>query len=242
MSSKIYPAFSKQMLYRRLNGAKVTRYLQLLTLILFLSFGPNSQAQDPQKAVGVHGMVLFEFEGKIYASHMPLHHSIHSYQVILEIRLPPNIISRVNQRLKQRKLFSIAPEIFDLFDVKNNKLSNFTAKIFQGHFERGGQVIAENIDITIKDVLLFESIEANKNGRFYLLKQGDNSTLAIHQIGPLDSYDQIFGIRGNISKTLNFDSGINKPIDTLPLSKILELKAEDVELLYLETQDFRKRH
>ena len=223
----------------------MTRYLQIFFVIAVLNLScdlVDAAASNPQhhpQAIGVHGMALFEFEDKVYASHMPLHHSIHSYQVVLEIQLPAKVTAQVKRQLKQKELFSIAPEVFDLLAIKNKKLTGFTARLFQGHFERGGQVIAEKIEIKIKKVLLFEPISAEKNGRFYLLKVAEKAALAIHQIGPLASYDQIFGISGIVIDKASFNSESQQPIDKLQLSRQLGIKVDNIELLYLETQDFK---
>jgi hypothetical protein len=121
---------------------KIYRFL-LLGLVTLLA--ANARADRPS----VHGMLLF---GKqvTYASHLPMFHSPHDYQVILKLELsdvPGSGVLRkyADEKAKmetarpgEERYFTLVPEVMDLTQVISGKKGSFSAVIYRGHFEREG--------------------------------------------------------------------------------------------------------
>ncbi len=173
--------------------------MKIFILLLLASF--NTFAQD---FPAVHGMLLFG-KAKIYASHLPMFHSPHDYQVLLEIELQNN-----NEYLKSAKSFkgihTLVPEPFVLTDLKKGKTS-FNAQIFQGHFERGGKLIATT-KISISQVLLFKKFKGEpkpKDMVFYVFGNETEQFMA-HAITRAPDFDQVFQVAFPLNQ---------KPVETV---------------------------
>src|SRR5882672_7990101 len=119
-----------------------------------LLFSSSIAAQHYHDKPDTHGMLLMGSE-TIYASHLPMFHSPHDYQIILKLKLD----AEGNQKyLEDRKahpdelVYSIEPEVFVLPEmVKYTK--KFKAKVYRGHFERMGVMIVEDVMVTIEQVI-----------------------------------------------------------------------------------------
>lgn len=135
-----------------------------LILSLGFIFSTSTQAQhahhnDPPS---VHGMLLFGNE-KIYLSHLPMFHSPHDYQVILEAELSQSAKEAYFQAKENKPsetVYTLVPEVFVLPEMINSP-KPFKAKIFQGHFERGGTPITGSITVNISEVIYFEKFDPN---------------------------------------------------------------------------------
>ena len=144
-----------------------TLYSLILLVGLTFSFAINAQTQqmphhnDPPS---VHGMFLFGND-KIYLSHLPMFHSPHDYQAILEVELSQSTKEIYLQSKKSnpsKTVYTLVPEVFVLPEMINNPRP-FKAKIFQGHFERGGTSITESITVKISEVIYFKKIDPNNS-------------------------------------------------------------------------------
>ena len=175
----------------------------------------------------VHGMFMFGTE-KIYLSHLPMFHSPHDYQVIFEVDLAKEVKEIY---LKERRInssqtvFTIVPEVFVLPDIVKS-LKGFKASMFKGHFERGGVVITNEVEIKIKKVVYFNKFkkEAKHPDRLeYLLLGNENEAFILHLIKAKPDFDQIMEVDNSdfiklitketgIVKILVFDQQVQSPL------------------------------
>jgi hypothetical protein len=116
------------------------------------------------KTYGTHGMALFGGQEGLYASHLPMFHAPHDYQVILQIHLAdPALDAAVRKRLDGKDaLWTIDPEKFELSSLAPeaaNPRKEFKADLVQGHFERGGSTQYKAAKIVIDKVLVFRQLD-----------------------------------------------------------------------------------
>ncbi len=134
----------------------IRRMLTMFALMLFASNASGS-------TFGQHGMVLFGGADGLYASHLPMFHAPHDYQVVLEVRLAdPALDTALRQRLAAEPiLWTLAPEKFELDRLAPGNatpLKSFKADLVLGHFEQGGKTQHPNAAIVVKQVLLFRRL------------------------------------------------------------------------------------
>lgn len=116
----------------------------LRTLFLSLLLTASGLAHATPLTWGVHGMVLFGGKQGLYASHLPMFHAPHDYQVLLQVRLAdPALDARLRAQLAGRTaLWTLAPERFELARLLPDApqpLRQFHASVVRGHFEKDGQ-------------------------------------------------------------------------------------------------------
>jgi hypothetical protein len=130
----------------------------------------TSPHTPPTDKPSVHGMVLLGRE-RIFLSHLPMFHTPHNYQVILEVSLSkPGIDPQASYVEDQQQtgtlLYTIAPEKFVLPelawpDLQTPKRRSFHAAIYRGHFEREGVPILEDVLFTVTRVIHFRKFDPN---------------------------------------------------------------------------------
>ena len=157
----------------------------LFWAVLVLSSSPVFAGSDSAKAssMGVHGMLLFGSESEIFASHLPMFHAPHHYQVVLELGLSEQKLDlALRKRLAKIQsasysapvnetgqatyatVLTLAPERFELARLHPNAadsehaLQQFKADIYLGHFERGGTLLFEGATVQIKQVHFFAEL------------------------------------------------------------------------------------
>lgn len=119
---------------------------------------------------GEHGMVLFGDQDGLYASHLPMLHAPHDYQVLLRLHVAD---ARLDAALRQRLagkpvLWTIAPEAFELQRLaprSAHPLTQFKADLVLGHFEQKGHTEYAAATLVVEQVLLFRQLatEAKNN-------------------------------------------------------------------------------
>lgn len=144
------PAFSS--LRRTLLAA--TAAFSTLALLPARAAGPT---------YGTHGMALFGGRDGMYASHLPMFHAPHDYQVLLQLRLlDPKLDGQLRARLEGKPaLWTIDPEKFELDRLAPGAgapVGQFAATVVQGHFERGGKPQYKDVTVVIEKVLLFRRL------------------------------------------------------------------------------------
>ena len=123
-------------------------------------------AAGPQGATyGTHGMALFGGKDALYASHLPMFHAPHDYQVVLQVRIKdPGLDAALRQRLDGKTaLWSIDPEKFELDRLAPNAsapVREFKADLVDGHFERGGKTQYAGATVVVDKVLMFRKLSA----------------------------------------------------------------------------------
>jgi hypothetical protein len=228
---------------------------KILVFIFWIFSSIWAIAQEPSRdRTATHGMVFFGSE-KIYASHLPMFHSPHDYQVILELELPENArkIYLENKKNHSETVYTLEPEKFVLPEmIKNPKA--FKVNIFRGHFERGGLQIAENEIVTIKKVIYFRKFNsADKSPEKYqfLIIGNANEQFAIHYISEKPDFDQIFAIRfsdkklykqlkkGSVLMNLENQSNQQAIEKGVFMSLKQKISIEFYEPIYLEFDDLK---
>jgi hypothetical protein len=200
----------------------------------------------------VHGMLIFGTE-KIYASHLPLFHAPHNYQIILELELDKTAKQKF---IKDQQLhpefttYTIEPERFILPDKVNSK-GSFKANLYRGHFERGGVKIADGISIKIVAVIYFkkfDTADVRQTDAAYLLFGNNKEQFAVHQISNKPDFEQIIQVKADLQKskleTVIF-SVTNNPLGVSSNNILVKMngKQTDVTLLkqlYLEFDDLKE--
>jgi hypothetical protein len=151
----------------------------------------------------VHGMFLCGGKGgdALYASHLPLFHAPHDYQILLELRLNASSQAAYKQSLQKfprETVYTIEPEKFVLPQMIAAPRP-FKATLYRGHFERGGKPIAE-ATVEIAQTLYFKKFDtsAQHGGTpYYLVFGTKKQKYAAHLISAKPDFDQILEISGD---------------------------------------------
>ena len=148
---------------------------------------------------GQHGMALFGGKEGLYASHLPLFHAPHDYQVILRVHVAdPATDTALRARLDGKtELWTIAPEKFELSRLalaSATPLKRFNADLVQGHFERGGLTLYAAATIVVDQVIMFRQLspaaKANATASYMQIGGGKQRYL-IKQIDSRPDFDHI---------------------------------------------------
>jgi hypothetical protein len=173
----------------------------LLFNFLLLLTGLTVNGQDKPS---IHGMLIFGKE-KVYVSHLPMFHTPHNYQIILELGLTAKDKKKfVDDQLANPKnvVYTLVPERFVLPDmVKSPK--PFKAVIYRGHFERGGSPISDSITVTIQQVVYnrrFDDAPKPLKTTNYLLFGNEKEQFATHFINKKPDFDDIRLIKATLPK------------------------------------------
>lgn len=145
----------------------------------------------------VHGMLVVG-EKAIFLSHLPLFHSPHDYQVILEARLPEAARKAYaeDRRATGERVYTVVPEPFVLPEQVQGRRP-FKADLYRGHFERGGQAILEGVTVEIVRVVHFRRLnpadvaQGREDG---LLFGRDGEAFLAHRIAAPPDFDQVVSL------------------------------------------------
>lgn len=118
---------------------------------------------------GSHGMALFGGREGLYASHLPMFHAPHDYQVILQVHIADQATdAALRKRLDGKNaLWTIDPEKFELSALGPDARSprkEFSADLVQGHFERGGSTQYKGATVVIDKILVFRQLDDRPRG------------------------------------------------------------------------------
>ncbi len=195
--------------------------LLLIISILITSVGKA----DPHST---HGMLLFGNKAT-YASHLPMFHPPHNYQVILKLSLNSALgVLEKYETLKQNgeTLFTLVPEMMDLTKIIEGTKKNFAADIYLGHFEKGGTKIGA-VNVAVEKVIWSTKLNPNgsKNQNQYLVFGENDEYFAAHLIEAQPSFDAIVAVDKlqiltvNHCRTKNCSNSVTPLSDTiLPLT------------------------
>jgi hypothetical protein len=134
----------------------------LILLLNLLSALTTSAYSD---VPSTHGMILF---GKKlhYASHLPMFHYPHNYQLIMKLALNDLQTSPTGTLYQQAKdegktLFTLVPERMDLNLIIRGEKKAFKAYLYDGPFERGGKELGP-INVQIEKIIYSSKIPTPK--------------------------------------------------------------------------------
>lgn len=162
-----------------------------LFLIISSAWGQHHHGDKPS----VHGMVIF---GKkvIYLSHLPMFHSPHDYQAVMEAEFEQSALKAYLTSAQDETLFTLVPEKFSLPDMMN-KPRPFKAQIYAGHFERGGKLIAETT-VMIKNVILFKKLNPagpRPQKLTYYVFGNEVEQFMVHKISSKPDFDHVLQVK-----------------------------------------------
>jgi hypothetical protein len=199
----------------------------ILLLIAVLPLLSNAQEKHPAHLMdkpSTHGMLIFG-KNKIYAYHLPMFHSPHDYQIILELELDnavKELFEKDQQNNTEYATYTIEPETFVL-PQRIAKGNSFRADLYRGHFERGGKNIASKINVTIKDVIVFKKFQTDLKRSIasnLVLFGNEKEQFMAHELTAKPDFDQLIQVKasfdallkGKNNVVIDADSAENVPL------------------------------
>jgi hypothetical protein len=152
---------------------------------------------------GLHGMALFGGKDALYASHLPMFHAPHDYQVVLRVRLQD---AKLDKLLRARldgntALWTISPENFELDRLAPGAakpLMRFKGDIVLGHFEQGGKTQWVGTTVVVEKVVLFRQLapdyKQSAAAHYLQLGSGANRYL-VKEIDSRPDFDHIVAVQ-----------------------------------------------
>ena len=138
---------------------KVFVGILLLSLFSQVSFAEDEVKKLPPldpDYMGVHGMVLVNQGSSIYASHLPLYKKPHNVQLLYKL---DNNDLAVLQTVRDSEFITIKPKPFNLQRLMRGEKMVIQADLYAGHFERGGMLVYENIELSFDKQLYVRTFE-----------------------------------------------------------------------------------
>ncbi|TRY31300.1 hypothetical protein [Aliiglaciecola sp. M165] len=186
---------------------------------------------------GIHGMVVFNNASALYASHLPLYRKPHNAQLIYKIEAKdPALIFLV----RDADMVTIKPEKFNLQRLLRGEQLTVKADVYIGHFERGGSLTYEQVELTFSEQKYMRMLE--ELGEPSTLQVYDEVQLSkglrilVHQIQGAPSYDHLVLLYQNIGCITQIDTGIAVPSEQFLINRLSFCGS--MKPLYFETQDF----
>ena len=71
-----------------------------ILILLFFSFTLFAQSSEHDHSIGTHGMVLFNLEEQLFASHLPMPKGKHAVQLIFHIEVAAHQKKQLLDKLK----------------------------------------------------------------------------------------------------------------------------------------------
>ncbi|MFZ6674616.1 hypothetical protein [Undibacterium sp. Xuan67W] len=217
----------------------------LIILLTGLSLSHNALAQTlapHSTAYGLHGMLLFGNNEGLYASHLPMFHAPHDYQVVLQIRIAnQQLHAQIKKDLTQKiRLWTIEPEQFDITGLAPGArpaLRQFKVNIVSGHFEQGGKVRYKNITAIVEYTLIFRQLSPepyqSDTATYRQIGHGSHRFL-LKEIDSRPDYDHVLAIsvnaRSSRQNILIKKSGIREPDPNTLYSALHSINGSDARI------------
>ncbi len=200
---------------------------------------------------GSHGMALFGGREGLYASHLPMFHAPHDYQVILQVHIADQATdAALRMRLDGKDaLWTIDPEKFELSALApeaGSPRKEFTADLVQGHFERGGSTQYKAVKVVIDKVLVFRQLDGKpRDAKFsrYLQVGSGRQRFLVKQIDTRPDFDHIVAYHaapGASTASAQVRKWGIKAAGNDALAKALKANAAAIGgTIYFETEDLK---
>ena len=166
----------------------------------------------------VHGMVLFGND-TIYASHIPMYHVPHDWQVLFEVTLSHPMVDAKALYQKQlvrgvQPLITIEPRPFVLPQLINGDIHSFVASLYRGNFEDHGEVLLQGMTVTVKAVLFKQHLSLDLTAlpqpTYFLIPTSMTTAVLVHRISAPDNFDQILQVKTGAA-----------PLPTTPIGRLI---------------------
>jgi len=173
---------------------------RLIAFFVLLASASLAMAANP--SMGEHGMALFGGKQGLYASHLPMFHAPHDYQVVLRIHLADQAQdAALRARLDGKAvLWTLSPEAFEIDRLAPGAvrpLARFKADLVLGHFEQGGSTQYAGARVVVDQVLLFHQLSGvaaqAPTARYIQLGSGTRRFL-VKQVDSRPDFDHIVAI------------------------------------------------
>src|SRR6266508_1040805 len=169
---------------------------------------------------GVHGMLLFG-EEVLYLSHLPMFASPHNFQVLLEVGLDDagREAFLSDREVAGDGIYTFVPEPFPIAELAPRAdgpaRTSIKGTIFRGHFERGGEPIAEGVVAEVRGVVHFSELDVgakrSEDRQLTYLCFGRPGQLHLaHEVTARPDFDQVLTAR------VVPDTGTNQAGQSLP--------------------------
>ncbi|WP_345564136.1 hypothetical protein [Nonomuraea rosea] len=169
----------------------------------------------------VHGMLLFG-DGPLYFSHLPMfEHPAHRFQVLMEVGFRDDVLEVLRAHRKDGDIQTFVPERFDILELDPSgggpARTSVAGTVFQGHFERGGTPIAEDVTARIERVSRFTRLDPgprhdDDRALTYLCFGRAGGLHLAHEITARPDFDQVLSVR-IVPGTVRHDPGVLVPGD-----------------------------
>ncbi|MFT4940825.1 MAG: hypothetical protein ACI88A_003884 [Paraglaciecola sp.] len=216
----------------------------LLVTILFVSSivlaeeeATESQPLDPAY-MGLHGMVLMNNGSDLFASHLPTYNKPHDAQIIYTIGVSDAALLYL---IRDADMVTIKPKPFNLQRLVRGESFTVKADVYMGHFERGGMLTYESMDITFDEQLYLRMLDKPQNSHirqtYDSVTLKNNQRILVHQIQKPPSYDHLILLYDNVNCVTQFGTSSAVPSQSELNSKISFCGS--IKPLYYETKDFQ---
>ena len=198
--------------------------------------------------MGSHGMAVIG-KNHLLLHHMPLYRPPHDRQILTPATFADKEIRTAFEKWRQSYdgLISILPENFDLDRLdpdSSNAIGSFAADIYEGHFERGGQIKFKSVKFQLgKPIYHRPVIEDAASPPLYTYLENGNETYLVADIGPRPGVDEI--LLSTSSANLKSGERVRILSKEASAARILVMKKDQsildidiLETLYRETADF----
>jgi hypothetical protein len=173
---------------------------------------------SPEDQPATHNMLVVGHDA-IFLSHLPMFQSVnatkdaftspHRYQVILQAEFAQggkgvdDLYAGDRQVNPEVKMYTLQPEDFILSrlftpDDQRPMLHAFTATVFRGHLERGGEKIAQLVNVNIKKVVyahMFDPTNKKPDELTYIVFGAGQELFLAHRIAKPPDFDQVLSIK-----------------------------------------------
>jgi hypothetical protein len=174
-----------------------------LILAGWLIAAGTAAAASGNASFGLHGMALFGGKDALYASHLPMFHAPHDYQVVLKVHLADAALDKaLRARLDgNTALWTISPENFELDRLAPQAakpLVRFKGDIVQGHFEQGGKTQWVGTTVVVDKVLVFRQLapDYKQNAAVHYLQLGSGANrYLVKEIDSRPDFDHIVALQ-----------------------------------------------
>jgi hypothetical protein len=199
-------------------GGTRTGLLMMLCAVVAVTMACGAYAKDsecgsstqPHPDCGTHNMMLVG-QRSAFLSHLPMFHSEHRFQAILEVsfnKSRKSVLAGYTQdraRNPDVKMYTVEPAeqfvLARLWEPGNQpvKRKAFAGAVYRGHLERGGKKVSglATVDVRVKRVVYARELRPDdpRNTELKYILFGTSRKLYVaHQLSQAPDFDQILGV------------------------------------------------
>jgi hypothetical protein len=218
-----------------------------LLLVSILLFSQSILAgDDPEqfppldpKFMAVHGMVLMNNGSALYVSNLPSYDEPHNTQLIYAVAADDAALLKL---VRDADLVTIKPRPFNLQRLMRDERVSIKADVYMGHFERGGMLVFEGIDMLLDEQIYMRSLEELEPSswlqKYDTVELRGKQKILIHQIQPAPSYEHIILLYQDVNCVTQFATRSKAPSEDKLLQKLSFCGS--LKPLYYDTKDLGK--